>query len=89
MSIDYATGENRLSAEASPGGSNGEGQGSSRGEDLGDANGTYILNVNSQKFHLPSCPGAKDISEANRQEYTGSRSALMEQGYQPCGACKP
>ncbi len=50
---------------------------------------TYILNTNSLKFHLADCPGVEDISEHNRQEYTGSREDLIAQGYSPCGTCNP
>ena len=48
-----------------------------------------MLNTNSRKFHLPDCSGAATISEANRQEYTGSRDDLIAEGYEPCGRCKP
>ena len=51
--------------------------------------GTYVLNISSKKFHLPSCGGVKDIKSENRQDYTGPRQALIDQGYQPCGRCKP
>ena len=54
-----------------------------------DVEASYILNRNSKKFHLPSCSGASSISEANRQEYTGSRDELLVRGYEPCGSCKP
>ena len=54
-----------------------------------DEEGTYILNVKSKKFHRPDCPGAQDISEKNRKEYTGSRNQLVEEGYKPCGSCNP
>lgn len=74
VEIDYATGESRLAED---------GTGSGGGETV------YVLNTNSKKFHLPSCSGANSISEANRQEYTGSRQALVDQGYAPCGTCKP
>ena len=29
------------------------------------------------------------MNPANRQDYTGSRQALIDQGYSPCGTCKP
>ena len=82
VTIDYATGASQLSEQA---GSAGEGGGStsSAGEQ------EYVLNTNSRKFHLPDCSGAATISEANRQEYTGSRDALIAEGYEPCGRCKP
>lgn len=50
---------------------------------------TYILNTNSRKFHRPDCSSASQISDANRDEYTGTREELIEQGYTPCGYCKP
>ncbi len=71
--IDYATGESRLDEEYL-----------NRGEQ-----GDYVLNTNSKKFHLPSCPGAEDMSEKNRQEFTGSRELLLAQGFEPCSQCQP
>ena len=50
---------------------------------------TYILNTNSRKFHRPDCSFASQISDANREEYTGTREELVEQGYTPCGYCNP
>lgn len=49
----------------------------------------YILNTNSKKFHEPTCSGVNNISDKNKDEYTGSRSMLMLQGYEPCGNCNP
>lgn len=50
---------------------------------------TYVLNTNSRKFHRPDCSSTAQISVANRKEYTGTRDELIEQGYTPCGYCKP
>ncbi len=50
---------------------------------------SYVLNTGSGKFHDPDCPSIEDISEDNRQEYTGTREMLTAQGYEPCGRCKP
>lgn len=50
---------------------------------------TYILNVNSRKFHRPDCSGAATIAETNKQTYTGKRDDLLKAGYTPCGTCKP
>ena len=50
---------------------------------------TYILNTNSRKFHRPDCSSASQISDVNKEEYTGTREELIEQGYTPCGYCKP
>lgn len=49
----------------------------------------YVLNTSSMKFHLPTCSGVESMSPSNRQDYTGTRQALLEQGYTPCGTCKP
>ena len=49
----------------------------------------YVLNTNSFKFHLAHCEWAQKISDRNRQDYTGSREDLIEQGYTPCGSCNP
>ena len=57
--------------------------------DNGEEVQTYIVNTNSGKFHLESCNGAKRIKEENRQEYTGARQELIEDGYQPCKTCNP
>ena len=40
-------------------------------------------------FHLPECSGVATMSESNRRDYTGSRQALLDQGYSPCGTCNP
>lgn len=58
-------------------------------EETPDETGTYILNTNTMKFHDPSCAGVADISERNKEEYTGSRDDLIRQGYEPCGSCNP
>lgn len=50
---------------------------------------TYIINENSKKFHDPDCSGAADIKEKNKREFTGTRDELIDQGYEPCGRCKP
>ena len=50
---------------------------------------TYILNTNTKKFHDPDCSGAADIKPDNKETYTGSRQALLEDGYGPCGSCDP
>lgn len=71
--IDYSTGESRLDENAFTEGETGD----------------YVLNTNSKKFHLPSCSGAMDMSEKNRQEYSGSRDLLIAQGFEPCSQCNP
>ena len=50
---------------------------------------TYILNINSKKYHLPSCHSASRIKAGNKKEFSGSRQEVQELNYQPCGICKP
>ena len=49
----------------------------------------YILNVKNKKFHKPDCSAASDISNANKQDFTGTRDQLIARGYSPCGICRP
>ena len=85
IAIDYATGESWLDGEE-PQSSGGA---SSGGQAGGETEQHYVLNTNSKKFHLPDCSGVENMNPANRQDYTGSRQSLLDQGYSPCGTCKP
>ena len=77
VTIDYATGESWPEGTEQPdAGQSGAGQ-------------HYVLNTSSMKFHLPDCPGVSNMSEQNKQEYTGSREELIARGYSPCGTCDP
>ena len=78
IEIDYATGDSWETGEEP------QADGSAQGGEQ-----HYVLNTNSKKFHLPGCSGAESMSPSNRQDYTGSRQALIDQGYSPCGTCKP
>ena len=85
VTIDYATGLSALSGEEVP-------QASAPAQTTSGSEaeqGTYVLNTSSMKFHFPDCSGVASMSDANRQDYTGSRQDLMDQGYAPCGICKP
>lgn len=49
----------------------------------------YVVNVSSEKFHKESCTWAQSMSEDNRLVYIGYAADLLEEGYTPCGTCKP
>ena len=49
----------------------------------------YVINTNTGKFHVPSCSSVKDIKPGNRQDVHMTRDAVIAQGWQPCGKCKP
>ena len=74
ITINYATGENWESSE-------------SDNEETEEQ--TYIINENTEKFHEPDCSSVEDIKEKNKREFTGTRDELIEEGYEPCGICKP
>ncbi len=51
-----------------------------------------VINTSSKKFHLPTCSGATSMSDKNREEREYSEetlNSLLEEGYSPCGTCKP
>lgn len=74
ITIDYATGDSRLSKE--------ENTSSSQSAD-------FVLNTNSKKFHIPTCDSVSDMNPANKKEYCGSREDLIDDGYDPCKNCDP
>ncbi len=74
--IDYATGDS-VAAD------------SGVDFDNGDERQTYIVNINTKKFHTPTCDAAKDIAPGNRKQYKGLRQNLVNNGYTPCGRCNP
>lgn len=50
---------------------------------------TYIINVNTGKFHYTDCPSVEQMNDKNKQEYSGDRDYLDSIGYKPCKKCKP
>ena len=48
----------------------------------------YIVNTNSKKFHLPTCPSAEDIDAENKLVFPFRELAVLA-GYEACGRCKP
>lgn len=76
INIDYATGDSSLSGESTD-------------VSADTANTEYVLNINTKKFHKPTCSAAKQMKEENKQEYSGSRDDLIAQEYEPCKKCNP
>ena len=46
----------------------------------------YIGNVNSKKYHLPSCSG---LPQEENRSYFKTKDAAEKAGYEPCGNCRP
>ena len=76
IEVDYATGDSREAEDT-------------KETVNSDRKNNYILNTNTKKFHFSSCGGAEEIKKENKEEYTGTRTELIAQGYEPCGRCKP
>ena len=74
ISIDYKTGDSHLLDE-----------GNVQSIEQQD----YVLNMHSKKFHRPNCASVSQIKEENRKKYHGTQEELMQQGYEPCGSCRP
>ena len=53
------------------------------------AEGGYVLNTNTKRFHYASCQSAHSIKEKNRETFLGTKEELAKRGYLPCGVCKP
>ena len=51
-----------------------------------DYEGKVVGSVKSDKYHLPECPGAKQISEQNKVWFDSIEEAERA-GYQPAGNC--
>ena len=80
--IDYATGASSEGGETPV---DPEAETNADGEVIRD----YVLNTGRKRFHYPNCSSVGQMSEKNKQPYTGSREDLIDQGYQPCGSCNP
>lgn len=53
-------------------------------EDPEDAK--YIGNINSKKYHKPSCSG---LPQEENRSYFMTKDAAEKAGYEPCGNCRP
>lgn len=50
---------------------------------------TYVLNKRSHKFHRPECDSVQSMSPSHKEEFTGLRQTLIDEGYTPCRSCNP
>lgn len=54
-----------------------------------EQNARWVLNTSSKKIHTPDCSSVATISEQNKALSSESIESLSEEGYTPCGSCKP
>lgn len=50
---------------------------------------TYVLNISSKKFHIPTCDSVSDMAEKNKAFSDRSADEIIALGYKPCQRCKP
>lgn len=55
----------------------------------GNVRATYVVNVNTKKFHRPSCSAVGRTKPSNRRTVKTRRQTLIQQGYSPCKICNP
>jgi len=95
VEIDYRDGTSRLAeggVRSMPGAADEERGGTADSAKSGDADSEahdYVLNTNTHRFHYPDCGSVADMKDKNKEEFHGSREELIEQGYKPCGNCRP
>ncbi len=85
--LDYTDGSSRIAtAEDEIGGT--VGTPSEGGGETGNPaeEEVYIVNTKTKKYHKPTCHYA---NSKNTEEYTGEKSELEKDGYEPCKTCKP
>lgn len=97
IEIDYATGDSQ-GPEYTDSDSTASGASASAQEETvstlswggnGETQQDYVVNINTGKFHYPSCSSVGKMSEHNRKLFHGSREELVRQGYSPCKICHP
>ncbi len=87
IGINYATGESwvedngKESGETDPAGIQDDERGTGKQE--------YAININTGKFHLLDCASVQKANPENIKFWTCARDELIEDGYSPCGVCKP
>ena len=87
VGIDYATGESWLESTTSS--SNSTQKDTKPVKQDTTKLTKYVLNTSTMKFHKPDCSGVEKMSKDNRRSVKAKRESLIQQGYSPCGQCKP
>ena len=50
---------------------------------------TFVLNINTERFHKPECRSVSTMKPKNTRYFYGTRERAVELGFQPCGNCHP
>lgn len=49
----------------------------------------YTVNIETKKYHYEDCSTAINTKDENKESYNGTVDWLLDNGYEPCGKCKP
>ncbi len=85
ITINYFNGDNWLNGDAVET-TEAQSEPESESTELGP---NYVLNKNTKKIHRPTCSSVEDMHENNREDFYGTKTELLNQGYMVCGICKP
>lgn len=83
IAIDYATGDSRVAETGA------SVLGNTKTDEAADNEAAvYVINQNSKKYHLPTCPSVTDMAEHNKSVVVKSADELRREGYTPCRRCQ-
>lgn len=83
--IDYATGDSWTDGDGTTASEPAGMRQAETDEDVRE----YAININSGKFHLPECGSIEKANPGNIRYQACTKEELIEDGYSPCGACRP
>lgn len=62
---------------------------SAQPSDIPSVSISYVVNINTDRFHSPDCRYVDNIKSTNRWDFDGSRDELIVLDYVPCKYCNP
>lgn len=80
VTINYRTGENWANGDDAP---------PEQPEEVAPEDATYILNLETEKFHRPNCSSAPKVDSDSYFATDMTREDVIAFGYSPCKTCKP
>ena len=86
--IDYSDGSNYSEDGSAPYGSAASVTTQKRNE-ITQGSTTYIANINTKKFHYPTCSSVGQMNESNKRYLNCTRDEVIKMGYDSCGRCTP
>lgn len=90
IAINYQDGSSRLESEKAESDEKNDSEGdlSKDNKDEGKQE-DFVLNTGTKRYHRLTCSSVEDIKDENKESYNGTRKWLEDNGYSPCGNCKP